>query len=648
MNYMKNKSLIIKSVMNNFDFQNYAEIVGKATKAFCLQSLVLMSLALGLSTSALAQETISFPSRSSDLANDSYWTVSEFGEGCCTLDFNVRRWDGDSWNKGTGSATNAQDYDWNVPIYAPANGVIASCWRNFPDDPSPGVNPPNNNIFTGGNHVTIITDQGNAIGLNHLKAGTIRADLCPSNAGSTQYPSTMTKEGHWRVAAYIKPADRPRVTEGDLIGRAGNSGSSSGPHLHMSIKNITGTDGNGREQLADSSPLKFRHGWGHRFEKNQKDTSDGWYRLRGGNFDAPDFRMAHASPYLRRASASAGKIKDVDTVFVSELRAVTAVVDDASNLKLISWDLIGVDTINRKGDIEAGAVKDVAIASVSDHVLVAVRQSDDVLKMIVYRVTPSGGFTRVADTSAGRISALAMTESGNQRAVTAVRDDAGNLKIIVWEIQFANGAASIVRLGQASAGDISALAISRAGNFNGVFTAVRDSANNLKVIPWKLSADGNTVTRGADGSAGAVGTQIAVAPLAQGVAAAVRDEQGDLRVITWSANSAGDIGARRDTGVAGGISEVSVLGTPHAGSNLTTVVRDADGDLLLIGWAIDADGRNVRRLGSTKAGAATTIVADGVSRSYPGLDPRDMILTALKDSEGNLKLITWDTNLNNP
>lgn len=602
-----------------------------------------------------AQETISFPSRSSDLANDSYWTVGEFGEGCCTLDLNVRRWDGDSWEKRTGSSTNAQDYDWNVPPYAPANGVIASCWRNFPDDPSPGVNPPNNNIFTGGNHVVIITDQGNAISMAHLKEGTIRADLCPSNAGSTQFPSTMTKQGDWRVAAYIKQADRPRVTEGDFIGRAGNSGNSSGPHLHMSISNITGTDGNGREQLAaSSSAIKLRNVWGHRFEENQKDTSDGWYRFLGGEFSEASphsgFKMLHPSPYLRRASASAGVVKGIDTVFVSELKAVTAVVDAANNLKLISWDLVGVDTINRKGDIGAGAVKDVAIALASDHVLVAVRQMDDVLKMIAYRVTPSGGFTRVADASAGKISALAMTEGGTRRAVTAVRDEAGNLKIIVWDIQLANnGTASIVRLGQASAGAISALAISRAGNFNGVFTAVRDSANNLKVIPWKLSADGNTVTRGADGSAGAIGTQIAIAPLRQGVAAAMRDAQGNLRIITWSTNSAGDIGVRHDTGVAGGISEVNILGTPHADSNLTTVVRDTDGNLLLIGWAINDNGTNIRRLGSTKAGAATTIAAGGVSRSYSGhLDPRDMILTALKDSEGNLKLITWDTNLNNP
>jgi hypothetical protein len=38
----------------------------------------------------------------------------------------------------------------------------------------------------------------------------------------------------------------------------------------------------------------------------------------------------------------------------------------------------------------------------------------------------------------------------------------------------------------------------------------------------------------------------------------------------------------------------------------------------------------------------------GVQRSYPGLDPRDMILTAVRDSGNELKLITWDTNLVNP
>ena len=139
-----------------------------------------------------------------------------------------------------------------------------------------------------------------------------------------------------------------------------------------------------------------------------------------------------------------------------------------------------------------------------------------------------------------------------------------------------------------------------------------------------------------------------MAPLRQGVAAAVKDGEGRLRMLTWSVSSNGDIGARRGTYIAREVSEISLVDTPHSESNLTAVVRNAEGDLQLIGYAINDNGSNLRRVGSSVAGGASKISAAGVSRSYPGNDPRDMILTSLRDSSGNLRLISWDTNLNNP
>ena len=71
----------------------------------------------------------------------------------------------------------------------------------------------------------------------------------------------MKKEDGWRVAAYIKPSARPRVQEGQFIGRVGNSGNSGGPHLHMSRHRVTdpGDDNNADQEsegkLAAQHPL---------------------------------------------------------------------------------------------------------------------------------------------------------------------------------------------------------------------------------------------------------------------------------------------------------------------------------------------------------------------------------------------------------
>jgi hypothetical protein len=80
--------------------------------------------------------------------------------------------------------------------------------------------------------------------MNHFKSNSIPQELCPSNPDGTQFPpgGAEPAQGNWRPQAYIEPDDRPRVREGDFIGRAGSSGNSSNPHLHFSVQPVIGED----------------------------------------------------------------------------------------------------------------------------------------------------------------------------------------------------------------------------------------------------------------------------------------------------------------------------------------------------------------------------------------------------------------------
>ncbi|MCE7922778.1 MAG: hypothetical protein DYG98_06960 [Haliscomenobacteraceae bacterium CHB4] len=350
----------------------------------------------------------------------------------------------------------------------------------------------------------------------------------------------------------------------------------------------------------------------------------------------------------------AGSIRKVDVAFISGDRFVTALIDSDHKLKLISWDLVGLDNIIRREDIEAGIVSDVqVIKGQSDDVVVAVKALNGELKLIWYGITPSGAFSRRAEISAGLIMELDLLRTGNLPRldfsfVTVVRDATSNLKIIAWDLRSTLSGSSIIRRGDVQAGRVSSLSSSPAENFRGLYTAVRDNDNNLKIIPWRISSNGMSITRGQDISAGEINGKISIVAINQGACIAVGDSENNTRIITVESTSDGDIIERKSTLVLNEVREVNLLSTPNAGSNISAIVKDSEGDLRLIGLLINRDGSNLRRIGSSVAGNASQISADGVSRSYPGNSPRDMILTALSDSNGNLKLIAWDTNLNNP
>ncbi|MBI4912289.1 MAG: M23 family metallopeptidase [Acidobacteria bacterium] len=102
---------------------------------------------------------------------------------------------------------------WDHPVLAPAEGVVASCRNDVPDNPKPGTilqeawaALPDPVGAVAGNHLVIDHGNGECSVLMHLRQGSVA----------------------------VKPGDR--VKQGQVVGRLGSSGDSYGPHLHYQLQ----------------------------------------------------------------------------------------------------------------------------------------------------------------------------------------------------------------------------------------------------------------------------------------------------------------------------------------------------------------------------------------------------------------------------
>jgi hypothetical protein len=98
---------------------------------------------------------------------------------------------------------NTSYYCWNQPIYAPADGVVTESVDGVADNTPGEMNP----ATAAGNHVVIDHGNGEFSLLAHFRSGT------------------------------VVPKAGDHVKRGDVIGRCGNSGNTSEPHLHYHLQN---------------------------------------------------------------------------------------------------------------------------------------------------------------------------------------------------------------------------------------------------------------------------------------------------------------------------------------------------------------------------------------------------------------------------
>ena len=185
-------------------------------------------------------------------------------------------------------------------VYAIAAGTIVGCWRNAEENPFPpahhekmvtgtekvnGVDINVGLIPGGGNMLFVDLPDGTQMLYAHMIPGTIPPSLCSNN--DKFLPSAMTiPEGDKFVM--LDASKQVSVSKGQFLGDAGNSGSSSAPHLHIHA-----------EKAGKPALMRFDQGMSKGFIVANAPIQGGWTSFASN--EIPDGRVLirppRANPY---------------------------------------------------------------------------------------------------------------------------------------------------------------------------------------------------------------------------------------------------------------------------------------------------------------------------------------------------------------
>ncbi len=340
-----------------------------------------------------------------------------------------------------------------------------------------------------------------------------------------------------------------------------------------------------------------------------------------------------------------GEIAAEDVVDAGRL-VVTAVRTAGGRLKLISWRVDPSGAIARLRDSkdQAGVASSIDICKVGTSYVTAFRTADGKLRLISWTVDDAGVITRGGDSgdAADAATMIQIVALGDSTAVTACRTAAGDLRLIAWRLN-ADGSLTRVPKDGKYAGTvhgIQLLDVSQTAAPQSLITVVRDASDKLKLLGWSVAADGITPAGDSGYQAGKASLIRAVLHKTGHVVTSVRDASGNLKLITWMLEASGAITRAGDSGAqAGAIGDNALL---SLGDGVVSAVRTGDGLLKLIAWKVAASGAVTRRGDSGRqAGAAsllTLVAGDGIADAA---GRRVSIITALRTASNDLKLISW-------
>jgi hypothetical protein len=198
-----------------------------------------------------------FPARIDDLKEDEFWFATSKthdtgtdGTQLFAYDMGVRGWDAatntsSDLKPGKDQSKNQNYRIFGKKLYAMADGVLLQAVDGIPDNPEP-LDPKFNGDKA---HDDALWDHQAATvwaPYDTASDGTDIADFELAGAGNHVFIQSGDEvamyahmiQGSLNEALVNPPAHTPlpvRIKAGDFIGRAGNSGNSSGPHLHLQV-----------------------------------------------------------------------------------------------------------------------------------------------------------------------------------------------------------------------------------------------------------------------------------------------------------------------------------------------------------------------------------------------------------------------------
>ncbi|MBO4205122.1 peptidoglycan DD-metalloendopeptidase family protein [Micromonospora echinofusca] len=161
-------------------------------------------------------------------AGDHWATGGAAGSQIYAHDVGVVGWDGAKWTSllpGKDGTANEHFRGWNVPIRTVADGTVWAAVDGMADNTVLGSLPVPTPDPVGGNSVWIAHPDGTMTWYTHLRNGTVTVQQ-----GDT-------------------------VVAGQILGRLGNSGNSSGPHIHLETRRRSDTLRN------PLRPMLFKDAW---------------------------------------------------------------------------------------------------------------------------------------------------------------------------------------------------------------------------------------------------------------------------------------------------------------------------------------------------------------------------------------------------